>query len=226
MRPTHRHTFLDRLRTSVWPRLAHGSPPTPHGPSDVRLVATSQPSPALSGDCVAGAAASLVGSGTESLCSALSWPRCALQTALGPASQLAGGALGHSAHASGAPPSILACAPRDAPRIFAKSVGQRCVRARSSAAEDGGARDDNFFNFFSQLLPRHALQVSIDKERATPPRPLKRKPITAIREAAAPASALPARYNPGYLSLWPGTALNYTREMCGGLRRVSLLVES
>ena len=43
----------------------------------------------------------------------------------------------------------------------------------------------------------------------TPIRPLKREPVTAIREAAAPASASPARYNPGYLSLWPETALNY-----------------
>ena len=171
MRPTHLSRSPPRVCVA-----ASGAWIASYTPWAVRRTAGGHVAPALSansGDCVAGAAASLVGSGTESLCSALSWPRCALQTALGPASQLAGGALGHSAHASGAPPSILACAPRDAPRIFAKSVGQRCVRARSSAAEDGGARDDNFFNFFSQLLPRHALQVSIDKERATPPAPSK-----------------------------------------------------
>ena len=100
--------------------------------------------------------------------------------------------------------------------------GARPRRARGSRDE----RTVNFSNFFSQLLHRHALQVSIDKELATPPpRLLKRKPITAIREAAAPASASPARYNPGHPSLRPETALNYTR-CAGGLRPGSLRVDA
>ena len=108
---------------------------------------------------------------------------------------------------------------RATPRGFLRSPlanGARPRRARGSRDE----RTVNFSNFFSQLLHRHALQVSIDKERAPPPRLLKRKPITAIREAAAPASASPARYNPGHPSLRPETALNYARcfltcALCG-----------
>ena len=103
--------------------------------------------PALCGDGVAAAAASLVGSGAESLCSALSWPRCAPATAPEPGSELADGTLGRSAHASDAPPSTVAYAPRDASRIFAKSVGTRAACARR-VQEQRRMQERNFFNFF------------------------------------------------------------------------------
>ena len=116
-------------------------------------------------------------------------------------SVLAGGALALQAHAGVAPSSAHgASAARRL--VDQKSVGQRATRARERERRADFCERRKLLQLLSQLLPRHALQVSIDKERASPPpRPLKRKPITAIREAAAPASASPARYNPGYLSL-------------------------
>ena len=81
-----------------------------------------------------------------------------------------------------APPSSAAL-----DRAHAPLANGAC--ARSSAADDGGARDDNFFNFLSQLLPRHALQVSIDKERATPPCPLTREPISPLYGRQRPRRA-------------------------------------
>ena len=74
----------------------------------------------------------------------------------------------------------------------------------------------NFPNFFSQLSPRHAFQVSIVKERANP-RPLKRNTYHRYTGGSGPgerlASAIYSRL-PLNLSLWPETALNY--EMCWG----------
>ena len=145
--------------------------------------------PALCGDGVAAAAASLVGSGAESLCSALSWPRCAPATAPEPGSELADGTLGRSAHASDAPPSTVACAPRDASRFSAEPVGQRCAAA-TRAREAEASERSNFFNFFSQLLPRHALQVSIDKELAPPPPPPQKRTYHRYTGGSGPGERL------------------------------------
>ena len=111
--------------------------------------------PALCGDGVAAAAASLVGSGAESLCSALSWPRCAPATAPEPGSELADGTLGRSAHASDAPPSTVACAPRDASRFSAEPVGQRCAaatRAREQRRANGQLLQLLFTTFTSACI--------------------------------------------------------------------------
>ena len=84
-------------------------------------------------------------------------------------SVLAGGVLDLQAHAGVAPSSAHGASA--ARRLVDQEVRwPTSRRARESASDVRTfASDENFFNFFSQLLPRHALQVSIDKERATPP---------------------------------------------------------
>ena len=51
-------------------------------------------------------------------------------------------------------------------------------------------QERNFFNFFSQLLPRHALQVSIDKERASPPPPPQKKTYHRYTGGSGPGERL------------------------------------
>ena len=50
-----------------------------------------------------------------------------------------------------------------------KSVGQRATRARERERRADFCERRKLLQLLSQLLPRHALQVSIDKERASPP---------------------------------------------------------
>ena len=78
---------------------------------------------------------------------------------------------------------------RATPRGFLRSPlanGARPRRARGSRDE----RTVNFSNFFSQLLHRHALQVSIDKERATPPPPPQKKTYHRYTGGSGPGEHL------------------------------------
>ena len=80
---------------------------------------------------------------------------------------------------------------RATPRGFAQSPLANARRARESASDVRTlASDENLSNFFSQLLPRRALQVSIDKERATPPPPPQKKTYHRYTGGSGPGERL------------------------------------
>ena len=120
-----------RLRGHIWRkyRLLHpmGRPTRDWWPRRVQR-------PALCGDGVAGATASLVvlwGAESLLLFSLLATVRSV------DCSGTRRRPVGLAAHTSDAPSSIVACEPRNASRFSRESVGQRCERASASEREDG-----------------------------------------------------------------------------------------
>ena len=192
------HAFLDHLRVPGQPLPTRGSPPARHVPSSKHPVVTLRPHHlALRATVPPVPLRTSFLAAAHLFSASLAWPRCTPRARW----RLAASSLVARSIPCGARRRSAAWRPwrerRATPRGSRSPLANAATRARARATCGLLASDENFLNFFSQLLPRHALQVSIDKERASPPRPLKRKPITAIREAAAPASASPARYNPG-----------------------------